>query len=186
MVRTDSENAIRERIQALSLDQLSYREIADKLANEEDYDRAVVVRIIHSLKHDRRAMTENSGPIAFAVFGAILILFGNSPSDPINTPLEVRTIKVLAVLVGFITFMPSLFVLLTKYYDRVPGVNTVLEPIFRKQRVAQPDIVELDNQFLRGDLGDSGYESRLVAVLGTQRGRSHFRFMRNYKHFGLD
>jgi hypothetical protein len=180
------DNEIREKIRALLLDHLSYREIADKLANEQGYDRALVIRVIHNLKGDRRYPTEYAGPIAFTLIGAFLLYWGSTASDPDTVPMAVRGLKVVLYCAGGMAFIPALFAVVYQFYDRIPGLENILGPVFQKRRVKQADVTELDNQYLRGDLSNNDYESRLLSILGPQRGRSHYRYMRNYKHFGLD
>ncbi|MEP7289410.1 MAG: hypothetical protein ABI947_26980 [Chloroflexota bacterium] len=177
------ENEIRAKVRQLSLDQLSYREIVDRLM-EEGYDRALLIRVIHNMANEKRILPDYSAPIIVMVVAVALMFWGTSPSSP-DAPEWLRTLK--WILYGFsgIAFLPALFTIVYKVYDRIPGVNTLLEPILHKRRILQPDIVQLDTQFLDSQLPDRDYESQLVTLLGQRRGRSHFRFMRNQKHFGL-
>jgi hypothetical protein len=186
MTSSAVDDEIREKVRALLLDHLSYREIADKLANEQGYDRALVIRVIHNMKGDRHIPTEYTVPIAFTLIGAFLLYWGSTASDPDTVSITMRGLKLALYCTGGVAFLPALFAVAYQFYDRIPGLENILGPVFHKRRMKQSDVIELDNQYLRGNLSNNDYESRLLSILGPQRGRSHYRYMRNYKHFGLD
>jgi hypothetical protein len=179
----EREQAIRAKIQRLALEQLSYRDIVDRLAAE-GFSRTLSIQVIKKMNNEKRILPDYSGPIALALFSAALLFWGFTPA-PIDAPDYVRSLKWILAGAAGVAFVPSLFAIAYKFYDRIPALNVLLEPIIGKQRLQQPDIVALDDQFLNGELRELDYEKQLVSLLGQQRGRSHFRFMRNQKHFGL-
>jgi len=172
------------KIQALYVNQLSYREIIDKLV-EQGYSRPILVAVIHKMTNQRKLSPQTTGPFAFLIGGIVLLLWGSTPSAFDASNAE-RTLKLFAVAMGGFVIVPVVIAIVIQWYDRIPGVRMILEPIMLKRRLEQLNVKQLDRQFLKNELSDNEYENRLVSMLGQDRGRRHFRWMRNHKHFGLD
>src|SRR5258708_15502279 len=183
-IEADLEAEIVGKIQALYLDQLSYREIVDRLV-EQGYSRPILVAVIHKMTSQRRLSVRTTGPFAFLVGGILLLLWGTSPSAFEASNAE-RTIKLFAMAAGGFVLVPVVMTIIIPWYYRIPCVRTFLAPILLKRLLVELNVKQLDRQFLKNELTDAEYENRLMTMLGQDRGRRHFRWMRNHKHFGLD
>jgi len=183
-IEADLEAEIVGKIQALYVNQLSYREIVDRLV-EQGYSRPILVAVIRKMTSQRRLSARTMEPFAFLVGGILLLLWGMSPSAFEASNAE-RTIKLFAMSTGGLVLVPVAMTIVIQWYDRIPGVRTILEPIMLKRRLVQLNVKQIDRQFLKNELTDAEYENRLMTMLGQERGRRHFRWMRNHKHFGLD
>src|SRR5260221_746219 len=178
----DSELAYQ--IERLRLERLANREIVDKLV-EAGYRRDMVIEVLRDLLKRRDIATDYTSPLIFMIVTILLAIWGFSPAAHTD-PNWIGPIKGIAAIVGIMVAIPSAATLLYKSYDHIPGVRTILEPIVARWRTSRADIVALDMHFLGDDVADREYEDHLIALMGRQRGKRHFRQMRNQKHFGLE
>src|SRR5579859_3067827 len=183
-IGAELEAEIVKKIQALYLDQLSYREIVDKLV-EQGYSRSVLVAVIHKMTNQRRLSPMYTGPFVFLIMGIILLAWGSTRPAVSASDLE-KTFRLFAVAVGGFVIVPVVLTIVIQWYDRIPGLHTILEPILFKRRLQRLNVKALDQRFLKNELSDSEFERQLIEMLGGERGKRHFRWMRNQKHFGLD
>lgn len=179
-----TEARILGRANALYLEQRSHREVVDQLAAE-GYDRAQVVTLIRRMATKGEIQSNLTAPVILLALASAVFAWAQLPSTEFTSP-EFTMLKVLTSAVTMVA-IPALFaVVVYHYYDRIPGLDRVLEPIFHKRLAMRPDVVTADEQFILGQLHEHEYERRLVKLMGNGRGKRHFRMMRNQKHFGLD
>lgn len=179
------------RANALYLEQLSHREVVERLANE-GYDRAQVVTLIRNYASKRHIQANVTAPLIFLVICVLVFIWAQWPSAyPIEGSfdyrvMQIRTLKMLITVVTMVAIPALGFVVLYHHYDQIPALSGLLEPIFQKHRTSQPDVVTVDQAFTSGTLNETDYENALIKLMGRKRGAKHFRLMRNEKHFGLD
>jgi low affinity Fe/Cu permease len=179
------------RANALYLDQLSHREVVEKLTAE-GYPRPQVVALIREYAARRNIQPNVTAPLIFFIVCVAAFIWSQwSTPYPIDGEIDYRVmqLRTLKMLISVVTMVaiPALgLVVLYQHYEHIPGLNSVLEPIFHKRRTQQADVVAIDAQFTQGGLNEFDYEAALIAALGRQRGARHFRLMRNQKHFGLE
>lgn len=178
------EGQIMQHFQTLTLERLAYREIIDKIVAE-GYDRVVVLQVVKQWANQRKLPADITSPLIFLGISAIMFFWGLS-TPPADTSTQVKAFKLLVTAIGGMVFLPSVYTLVYKFYDRIPRLNALLEPILAKNRASQSDVKTLDAQFLSSQIKESDYESQLIALMGKQRGKKYFRLMRNQKHFGLE
>src|SRR5258708_28723213 len=160
-IEADLEAEIVGKIQALYLDQLSYREIVDRLV-EQGYSRPILVAVIHKMTSQRRLSVRTTGPFAVLVGGILLLLWGTSSSAFDASNVE-RTFKLFAMAAGGFVIVPVVMTIIIQWYDRIPGLRTVLEPIMLKLRLVQLNVKELDRHVLKNQLNEAEYEKCLIA-----------------------
>lgn len=171
------------RANAMYRDGAAHRDVLETLV-EEGYDREMVLSMLRRMADQRRIPVNVTSPMIFAAVSLALILWGKLPVP--NASYQFETLRGLAGILGTFTLIASGLTLLYHGYDRIPGLNTLLEPVFKKHALSRPGVIELDNAYLSGTLSDGDYERRLSALVGRRRGVQHFRLMRNRKHFGLE
>ena len=175
---------IRDKVHALYLDRLAYREIVEKLV-EKGYNRELVVAVIHKMTRQRHIESRFSMPIIFLVVSVILFFWGITPTSQ-AAPDAIKVAKIAGVGLGGLTLLPALFTIILQWYDHIPGLRSILEPIMFRRRLLKQDVAALDDQFRKGNLTDGDYRGKLFALLGDAQGRRHYLWMRNQKHFGLE
>src|SRR5260370_41894947 len=74
------ETEIRDKVHALYLDRLAYREIVEKLA-EKGYNRDLVIQVIHKMTREKHIEPRYLVPIIFLVVSVILFLWGITPTS---------------------------------------------------------------------------------------------------------
>jgi hypothetical protein len=179
------------RANALYLEQLSHREVVERLV-QEGYDRDLVVTLIRNYASQRHIQGNVTAPLIFLVVCIVVFIWAQWPVDyPIAGTydyrvMQIRTLKMLITVVTMVAIPALGLVVLYHHYDQVPALANLLEPFFQKHRTAQADVVTVDQAFTSGALTETDYETALIKVMGRKRGAKHFRFMRNQKHFGLE
>jgi len=178
------EDEVRDRIRDLSLERLSHREIVDRLT-EQGYPRTAVIQTMNRMTSRRQLRADLAMPLLIMLICIPIVAWGALPVTR-EAGEQLKTMKWMALAVGGFIFVPCAFAVLYKLYDQIPGLGKLLTPLLKKRQERQAAIVELDRQFLDGNLPEHHYEASLIEQLGRNHGRSHFLFMRNQKHFGLE
>lgn len=179
------------RANALYLEQLSHREVVERLVDE-GYDRSLVITLIRNYASQRHIQGNVTAPLIFLAVCIIVFIWAQWPSDyPIAGSydyrmMQIRTLKMLITVVTMVAIPALGFVVLYHHYDQIPALSNLLEPIFQKHRTSQPDVVNVDQAFTSGTLTETDYENALIKLMGRKRGAKHFRLMRNQKYFGLE
>jgi hypothetical protein len=181
---TPLEQAILTGFTALSSEQLTFREIVDRL-EAEGFDRAKVVQVIRSQTRQWRIRSDYTGPLVAMAVCLVLLLWGSTPPGD-GATATVRGLKWFSVVLAWVLFVPTLIAVTYKYYDLIPGLNQLLRPLRHWRERRNAALRELDAQFFGAEIDEHSYEAQLVALLGGSRGRVRFRAMRNQKHFGMD
>jgi hypothetical protein len=172
------------RANALYLEQHSHREVVDQLTTE-GYNRELVITLIRRMATKGTIQSNLTAPVILLALASAAFAWAQLPSSEFASH-EFTMLKVLTSAVTMVA-IPALFgVVVYHYYDRIPGLDRLLEPIFHKHRALRTDVVAVDEQFVLGQLHEHEYERRLVTLMGKGRGKRHFRIMRNQKHFGLE
>jgi hypothetical protein len=172
------------RANALYLEQHGHREVVDKLAAE-GYDRALVVPLIRRMATRGTIQSNLTAPVIFLIVSILAFMWSQWPASVYDS-LQFKTLKMLISVVALVAIPALLGVVAYHYYDRIPGLDRWLEPIFHKHRAMRPDVVAADAEFVAGAMHEFDYEKTLIALMGRGRGKRHFRMMRNRKHFGLE
>jgi hypothetical protein len=179
------------RANALYLEQLSHREVVERLV-QEGYERELVVTLIRQYVTKRSIQGNVTAPLIFLVVSIALFIWAQWPTEYAIAnnvdyrTMQLRTLKMLVSVVTMVAIPALSLVVLYHHYDQIPALGSLLEPIFQKRRTSQWDVVAVDKAFTDGTLNEIEYEAALVKLMGRQRGARHFRFVRNQKHFGLD
>lgn len=181
------ETFVSDRVRELARERLSHREIVDKL-EEEGVDRTKAIRMVQQMARQREieAQSRFTAPVIFlglAIFGLIWVTW-LAPSQNISHQFTMLKALIFSALIIAVPTLGS--VVLYQHYEQIPILNVLLDRLFQKRRSSQADVIAIDEQFTSGQLGDSAYEEKLIQLMGSRRGRQHFLYMRNQKHFGLE
>lgn len=181
------ETFVADRARELARERLSHREIVDKL-EEEGVDRKEAIQMVQRMARQREieAQSRFTAPAIFlgvAIFGLVWVTW-LAPSENISHQFTMFKALVFSALIIAVPTLGT--VVLYQHYEEIPILNTLLDRLFQKRRSSQADVIAVDEQFNNGQLGDSEYEAKLIELMGSRRGRQHFLYMRNQKHFGLE